>query len=361
MKIVCVGYLHGAGGAERQIVMLANNLAKMGHNVTLIILACANIKYEISSDVKILDLTVAEQAKGNKIFNRFKALKKAYLDISPDVTIHYWLQSAYLTAFMNGNVRGKIIYSERGDPGDKEYKGLLAFVRLVAFKKMDGFVFQSIGARDYFKKDVKNKSIIIPNSVHIPLVKYDVPCKNRVKRIVNVGRLDEQKNQKLLIEAFALIANEIPDYTLEIFGEGTLKDSLEKLVCDRNLQGRVIFRETTKNIFEEVYKSSLFVLSSDFEGMPNALMEAMALGVPCISTDCRPGGARELITDGYNGYIVDCGSVCNLAKTIKKVLGDDNLSVVFANNAMEIRKTHSDQEVFLKWAQYIEKVVKTDD
>lgn len=353
MRIACVGYLHGAGGAERQIVMLANALTQRNNEVYLLILAENRSKYEIDSRVITFDLTTAESKRGNRIVNRFNELKAILFKIKPDISIHYWLQSAYFCAMMPKSITGKIVYSERGDPGDAEYRGLLRIIRHIAFKRVDGFVFQSEGARDYFKESVKQRSVVIHNSVSIPEDKYLKPCENREKKIVNVGRLHPQKNQKLLINAFYNIAAEFPEYTLEIYGDGKLREELQTQIDALGLTGRVLLKGTTKNILDCVYTASLFVLTSDYEGMPNALMEAMAIGVPCISTDCRPGGARTLICDNVNGWITPIGDVDMLSSCIRKALlrCEENNEII--SNAMKIRETHSEKAIFDDWEKYV--------
>lgn len=353
MKIVCVGYLHGAGGAERQIVMLANALAERQHEVHLIVLVEKKSKYPMSEKVIVHDLTSVEKGNGNKIIKRFKALKSEMSKIQPDVSIHYWLQSAYMCAMMKKSITGHVIYSERGDPGDAEYKGVLGIVRSLAFKRVDGFVFQSEGARDFFKEKVKKKSIIIPNSVEISNNKFLEPCKDREKKIVNVGRLHQQKNQKLLIEAFSMIANDFPEYTLEIYGEGELRDSLQKQIDQLGLRNCVHLNGTTQNILEKVYTASLFVLTSDYEGMPNALMEAMAIGVPSISTDFRPGGIKNIICNEENGWIVPRNKEDILADRMKNVLNNlDNLKYI-SQNATKIRDVYSSYTIFNKWDDFL--------
>lgn len=355
MKIICVAYLHGSGGAERQITMLANALCTRGHEVYLAVLAENNRKYEISNGVTVCDLTYAEKKK-NRIFQRGKALRKLYEEIQPDVTIHYWLQSTYLTAFMHEDKYGKIIYSERGDPGDSEYNGILGVIRSVAFKEVNGFVFQSEGAQDYFAENIRNRSVVIHNSVELPEGKYLVPCKQREKKIVSVGRLHPQKNQKLLISAFAQIANQFSEYNLEIYGDGALHEELNTLISNYGLENRVFIYATRPDIYDYVYSASLFVLSSDYEGMPNALMEAMALGVPCISTDCRPGGARTLIENGVNGYIVPIGDARALAKSMQQLLENGALAENVASQGILLRKSHSSLLVFDRWNSFISEV-----
>lgn len=353
MKIVCVGYLHGSGGAERQIIMLANALAERGNDVSLIVLCEFNNKYMISKRVTLYDLTTCESKKGNKFLNRFKALKKAYLSIEPDVTIHYWLQSAYFTAVMKKDIRGKIIYSERGDPGDKEYKGALGFVKYIALKKIDGFVFQSEGARDFFKSDVKKRSVIIHNPISVPENKYLSASLTREKRIVTVGRLHPQKNQRLLIDAFEQLSKQLPSYKLEIYGDGPLKDELMKQIKIKKLENKVFLMGSHTNIFECIYSASLFVLTSDYEGMPNALMEGMAIGLPCISTDCRPGGARTLIEQDVTGWITPIGDMEGLYEKMKYVLTHSHEAEIVAKNGMKIRESHTHGIVFDKWEAFI--------
>lgn len=352
MRIVCVAYLHGSGGAERQIIMLANNLALQGEDVSLIVLVDFKSKYPINKNVRIVDLTYCEREKGNKIVNRYRALRKAYKDISPQVSIHYWLQSAYLSTLMPRKMTGKVVYSERGDPGDSEYKGMLGIIRSIAFRRIQGFVFQSEGAKDFFTDTIKKKATVIPNPISVPEGDYTAPCKDRLKKIVNVGRLHPQKNQALLIEAFSKLSSDFSEYSLEIFGDGVLREELIKKIKHLNLENRVFLKGTTSNIYEEMYNASLFVLSSDFEGMPNALMEAMALGVPCVSTDCRPGGARALIHDGENGFIVPIGNVERLKCAMEKALRYDELErmCILEQN---IRQTHSEKAVFKRWRDYI--------
>lgn len=350
-----MGYLHGSGGAERQVVMLSNALAERGHEVNLIILAENKSKYSISKDVIIHDLSAKEGTSKLSILYRFFLYRQILLSLNPDVSIHYNLQSAYFTAAICSKKRGKIIYSERGDPYDSEYSGLLRLIRSWAVKRIDGFVFQSNGAKEFFSSKVQSRSIVIHNSVSVPPNRYPI-CEHRDKFIVSIGRLNPQKNQMLLIRAFAKIANSVSDYNLVIFGEGELYHQLIDLIGEFKLQNRVSINAPVENIYEKIRTASLFVLSSDFEGMPNALMEAMALGVPSLSTDCSPGGARDLIQNGVNGVIVPVKDADALAAKMLYMIEHKDESEVMAHNAMKILETHTPESVFNQWNQYIEKI-----
>jgi len=357
MKIACIGYLHGRGGAERQIMLLADALAERGHQVHLIVLAENKADYTLCDRVKIWDLSSLEDKPGNRIAKRFRGLRQVLAQIRPDISIHYWLQSAYLTALMPKSLCGKILYSERGDPGDKEYAGLLGLVRKLAFRRCDGFVFQSEGARDYFPAAVTKRSAVIHNPVSVPAGVYISSCQKREKKIVTAGRLQAQKNHGLLIDAFAAIAADFPEYTLEIYGDGALEDDLRRQIRENGLSGRINLPGSCKNIFEKLYPASLFVLSSDYEGMPNALMEAMALGLPCISTDCPPGGPRTLIRSGENGILVPVGDKEALAGQMAALLGDPQKAEAMGSAAKKIMETNAPKQIFDQWEAYLRSLI----
>lgn len=359
MKIVFLGYLHGFGGAERQIVMLANAMASRGHNVTLVSLCDDNQCYRLDEEVKYIFLP--DKGFGKlKILFRYEGVKKILKKIKPDLTVHFWYQTVYLTSLMRKKYVGKIIFSERGDPGDSEYSGLLGIARRLTLPQISGFVFQTRGAQSYFDKKIQERSTVIYNPVFVMNKKsasdvYDVSEQKNV--IINVGRLHPQKNQKLLIDAFSIIADQFPNYTLEIYGEGGLKSDLQSQIDKLNLSNRVFLKGTSKKIHEIMQSSSLFVLSSDYEGMPNALLEAMALGLPCISTDCRPGGAREVITDGVDGIITKLGDKNDLAKAMAYLISNPKKREELSENAVMKMAQFQPAEIYDEWESFfLEKI-----
>lgn len=356
MKIACIGYMHGKGGAERQLVMLANALAQ-NNEVYLVALCEYNISYPVDSKVKVIDLTYAEK-KAIKTISRWKELVKIYKTILPDLTIHFWLQTAYLTALLPYKIRRCIIYSERNDPGDVEYKGINGILRKIAFFRIDGFVFQTKYAQQYFSKVIQARSCVIPNPVDIDKNRYLKPCEDRKKIVITAGRLVERKNQGLLISAFSHIAGEFPDYNLSIYGDGPLKDNLLKMIKNRKMEDRITIYESTDEIYDRIYEASLFVLTSEYEGMPNVLIEAMALGTPCISTDCRPGGARAIIHSGENGYIVALNDMEALSDEMRNLLVNKTKAQTIANVAMKIRETHSQDAIYEKWQSFVKHICK---
>ena len=350
MRIVFLSYLHGFGGAEKQNVMLANAMAERGHDVTLISISADNNCYHLDERVKYIFLP---DRKTNvlRLVTRYHDIKAKLQELKPDITVNFWFQSAYMSAMMKKSITGKVIYSERGDPGDKEYSGVLGLIRKLTFPRIDGFVFQSKGAQNYFDKMVQTRSTVIPNPVFVNAEDYPAVVERR-KVIVTVGRLHPQKNQRLLIDAFALIADKISEYTLEIYGDGELEDELQKQICDLKLENRVFLKGTSKQIHYLIYDASLFVLSSDYEGLPNTLLEAMALGVPSISTDCRPGGAKDLIDDGETGFITPIGDKKKLAETMIRVLQDNTLSQRLSNSSKNKSILYKPDEIYRSWERF---------
>lgn len=356
-KIVFVGFLHGYGGAERSMINVANGLVNMGNDVTIISLKSNNVVYEIDKKINYIFIPDTKSIKINKQLSRLLNLKKQLKTIKPDVVISFWLQSAIFTAIISKFIRFKNIYSERGDPTDEEYRGLLGLLRNIFSKSIDGFVFQSAGAKACFPEAIQKKSIIIHNAVIVGSIDHPSPNKRR-KVIVGVGRLHEQKNHKLLINSFAKVSAFFPEYTLEIYGEGPLKNRLLAQIERLGLKNKVVLKGATRLLHDEIKDASLFVLTSDYEGMPNALLEAMALGLPCISTDCKPGGVREIIEHGINGIIVNRNSTEELACAIQDLINNPDKAETLSRNAKEGSSLYSPQKIYDLWDDYIESVIE---
>lgn len=351
MKIATIAYLHGAGGAERQIIMLSNEMALRGHDVHMVVLNEFKSPYPISNKVKVHDLSGMEKGKFG-ILKRFMAFRNAIKQVKPDITINYNLQGAYFSLFVGKKVCGKILYSERGDPYDSEYSGLLGKMRDWTCKRVDALVFQSEGARDFFTIGRKQKAIVIHNSVTVQQDRYPI-AEKRDNRIVTVGRLHPQKNPHLLLDAFIKIASKYPEMHLDFYGDGAMHDELQEKIYKLGLKDRVTLHSSRKDIFDCIRTARLFVLPSDYEGMPNALMEAMSLGLPCISADCRPGGARTLIDDGKNGFIVPVRDVNALAEKMSYLLENPDVAEQVAKEARHLGETHTNKVTFDKWENFI--------
>ena len=174
-----------------------------------------------------------------------------------------------------------------------------------------------------------------------------------------LGRLDIfQKRQDVLIKAFYLFHNNHPDYKLEIWGDGAQQDEekIKRLISSLKLDNYVIMKGVTNTPSKSIMDSRFFVLSSDFEGIPNALIEAMSLGLPCISTKCSPGGAELLITNSRNGLLVPCGDYRALSDKmcwmVEHPIDSDNMG----KEARKISEKFSDEIISKMWFDYLNSI-----
>ena len=153
--------------------------------------------------------------------------------------------------------------------------------------------------------------------------------------------------------AFAKIADEYPDMRLIIFGEGENRNKLEKLIEEKNLIDRISLPGNVSDIADRICSARIFTLTSNTEGMPNSIMEAMALGIPVISTDCPCGGPAMLIEDSVNGLLVPVGDAYALADAFRKILSDNEFEITLGNNAYESSKKYDPQKVNSQWEKFL--------
>lgn len=336
MKCLFVASSMNFGGAERVMSILSNAWCNKNCEVKILLTSTsAESKYELNKNVELLSCyNLVKKAKIPHVII-VKSIRSLCKEWSPDVVISFYNDIAALTALAITGYHTPLIYSERNDPNRVNQRIIDKIYRKIVEYKADRFVFQTTGAQKCYPKKVQERSVVILNPLDMTgFPTHDFTAEK--KEIVTVGRLEPQKNQKLLIEAFSKIANDFSDYNLIIYGEGSLRPELEQFIQSKGLQDRVMLPGSQNNIQKYIKDAALFVLSSDYEGIPNALIEAMAIGLPCISTDCSPGGARELIKDGENGVIVECGNSGILAKKMVSLLKNREKAKMIGTNAKSI-------------------------
>ena len=269
----------------------------------------------------------------------------------PDVIISFGSLSYLHIIFIRLLTNYKIIVSERADPNTIRSFGL-KLIRYL-YRYADKVVFQTNAAKSYFSNEIKKKSVVIFNPVIIPSEKWDKTSKGR---IVTIGRLEiVQKRQDILIEAFSELIQRHPYYILEIWGDGPDKQYLQELSKELGLDKCILFGGYTSNVKEKLLNCDMFILSSDYEGQPNALLEAMALGVPSISTSYSPGGVEDIIGPD-EGLIVPRGDRMLLAESIEKFIDDIQYAELCGENARKKMQLFSMDLVSKKWGEAIESV-----
>lgn len=349
-----------AGGAERTIASLSNFFVSKNNEVSIVTLRNSEVAYFLNGKVKYFNCNKTYNSKStyegvkNNIYHieRVKSLIKKE---NPDIIMCFSVTSLFITLVANIAHNSKVIYSERSNP--------YAIMKGTIWKKLkrplsilaDGCIFQTERAKSYYPKVIRKKSIIIQNPVFVNDYK-DLPTKvSRKKTIVSVGRLIDSKGFDVLIKAFSIIHQEYPDYKLLIYGDGEKLENLQTLIKKLSLENRVELPGHIKNIPINIFDAALFVFPSRLEGMPNALLEAMACGLPCISTDCDMG-PREIIRNYENGILVPVDKEIEMAKAIRVILNDTRLAIEIGNNAKRIKEKNSIDVIGDQILEYMEKI-----
>lgn len=352
----------GYGGAQRVMSNLANYFCNEGYDVVMcndVVLQKDIAQYKLPSQVKRVYLE--ENNKGNlfvKNIHRIVRLRRIVLAEKPDCVLSFLGNPNLRMLVALWGLRVKKVVSVRNDP-EKEYgKGIRRWLSKQIFRLADGYVFQTKDAMAYFPEFIQRKACVILNPIEKRFY-IDGELASR-KHIVTVGRLEEQKNHIMLLEAFSKIAQKIPCENLLIYGDGPLRSVLEKQVERLGLKERVFFQGKVAQIENELRKAKIFVLSSDYEGLPNALMEAMASGVPCIATDCPCGGPKMLFRDGADAPLVPCKDTDALARQIQNLLLDDKRRMSVGHSLRKRAEVFYAERIYQQWNDYIERIVNND-
>ena len=351
MRILFIAASMSYGGAERVISLLSNELSARGHEVAIYVTKpTTQSVYPLDSSVKL-----CSEKKIGSMTDVLKNIRIFVKKFDPDVVVPFMTYQCIYTMLALAFTKYPVVVCERNDPHlvDGVRPGKLHYIlRDIAFQMSKGAVFQTDGAKEYFPSSIQKKSTVILN----PLCEkdlLDVYEGERENRIVNVGRLSKQKNQALLISAFSDIAQDFPEMVLEIYGDGEEKEYLQRLASDLNVADRVHFMGTVKGVSQHIKNAKIFAFTSDHEGMPNALAEAMSLGLACVSTDCSPGGARMIIDDNVNGRLVNIGDRKAFADALRDLCSNDEYARKLGDEAVLIRDKLRLDKIVDNWEDYL--------
>lgn len=373
MKIsYLINGMYNSAGMERVVANKANFLTARGHEITIITSSQNNrpFFYGIPDEVKRIDFgintfdyegktilfKVYSFLKKEKLF-KFR-LSKFLLESPQDVIVV--LEDRFIPAVIEVSSNHTIIvaeshfnkfaFKEIGKSVNRNciqrivYNLRSSYLQYRYRKKLDAMVLLTHEDLSYYKQHNANL-FVIPNSVdYVDSKKANL--NNKI--VIAVGRLTYQKGFERLIESWSLIHNECPDWRLQIYGDGEDRHKLESLIKQYDLQNSISLYHSTPQIESKLLQSSVYVLSSRFEGLPMVMIEAMSLGLPLVAFDCKTG-PKDLIKDGFNGYLVREGDVQDLALKILKMIRDDDLRKRIGANAKQEAKKYSHDKIAICW------------
>lgn len=371
----------GKGGAERVVSLLSNEFAKNNIKVVIATEWYSDEEYELDKRVRRVHAGLSESdEKASRIAKqwiRIRNLRKVILEEKPDVVISFCVKANYRAMMATTGTNIPVIVSVRNDPKIDYVGKVNNLMNKLFMNKAAGCVFQTQEAKEFFDEVLQEKSRIICNPVNEKYLQAE--RKDAKKKIVCVGRLVAQKNQMLLVNAFENILKKYPEYQLYLYGDGSddeCKEELLKYVNNKEieavassnvigkadgkiaLKNHIHFMGLSSTLEKDMADAAMFVLPSNYEGMPNALMEAMALGLPVISTDCPCGGSRYWIESGITGQLVPVKDVKSMTQGIEYYILNPEEAEKMGKKARQRLQEATMDKVYEQWKQYIIQVLE---
>jgi glycosyltransferase involved in cell wall biosynthesis len=328
----------GPGGAERVASLLCNDWVSQGDDVTLLTFEeeGADPFFPLHANVMVRRLAVSDISHGwserlSTNFARIKRLKAALKELRPDIVVAFMTEANVLALLASRGLALPVVIAERNQPDRPGLGTVHKIARRMTYPLASAIVVQTEGIADWVESRFSAPVHVIPNPV--PRASGGaLSASPGQPLIVSVGRLTEQKGFDLLIESFAALAHRHADWRVVIYGEGPERAQLVRLVAARGLAQKISLPGITKDIPAALRQASLFVLASRYEGYPNALVEALASGLPIVATDC-PGATAEILADGVNGMLVPPDNVPALTQALATMMSSPDLRAAYAARA----------------------------
>ena len=347
------------GGASKMLCFVAESLAARGYEVVIVNLRATEdvTEYERTvAGVEVITLDEVPNGKNRHVY-RISKIREAAQQKHSDVVIGF-------TSFPNiyASMVGKFLHipsviSERGDPNRTIGNSLKDKIATFIINRSSGGVFQTDGAKAFFGNGLQKRGIVIPNPIFIKDEIPMIPFAQREKTVVSVGRLDnEQKRLDIMLESFSIFSKTHQEYILKLYGRGTQEAEIKQWCINLGIKDKVKFMGLTTQPMQDIAHDGMFLITSDYEGISNSLLEAMAVGLPCVSTDHTPGGARLLIQDHENGLLAPIEDAEAIARAMCEFADNSDLAEKCGNNAREVVNRFNPNRIIDLWEEYLNSI-----
>lgn len=348
------------GGAERVFVNLAEYFQGEGYRVVMVTQYQKEEEYDLPDGVeRILSEIEEEKVSPSRVLNFLRRLHKLHViwrEQKPDLVLSCIGKNNFMAAVTTMGTKTKAVVSVVGEAKEEYPTRGMRVLADVLFSHAAGVILQTERSRGFFCRKVGERAIILPNSLNPAFIRprYEGV---REKEIVSVGRMDANKNHEMQFRAFAALKDKYPEYTLVIYGDGELRTYIEETADRLGIAGQVSLPGVVPDVAARICRSSLFLLTSYSEGVSNALIEALALGLPVIATDVPSGGTEELMEDGVNGLVIPTGDQEALERAMDRLLGDPAYADRLGREAARIQERLAPERVNPLWRDYFEKIM----
>ena len=350
------------GGAERVVVNLIDYFINRGDQVTLVTQFKFEEEYTFNPGAeRIISGLSDEEMTSNRITNfklRFQKLRNIWIDKKPDVILSLIGKNNFMAIMTSRGLNIPVAVSVRTLPSREYYIWWMKILSKTYFVKADALILQTKQQMDYFPSYIRKKAIILRNPIN-PLFLEEPYMGEKNKSIVAVGRVDDNKNHKLLIDAFMNIADECPGWDVIIYGDGPSRAKLMNYISEKGFSDRIKMPGKVDDVPERLKKASIFVLTSNAEGSPNALIEAMCQGLAVVSTDCPCGGPGELIRNNENGLLIPVGDLQKMQDNLQKLVTDFQKRNEIGKAALATRDIYNADRVYGEWLELLTNLVKS--
>ena len=322
-KKICIA-IHGLShaGAERVASSWANYLASQGYQVSIMVYACSEDTYNLDERVRVVPLAdTREQYFQMPKGKQLSCMRRTIRQENPDFLISFLPKMQICVMLATLGMRLKRIETVRNNPWiDKDVAGK-RFLWNMCFYRSNKIIVQTKEQALYFSERLQKRCVVISNPVSSRFSeKQKVYENDKVNKFIAVARINDQKNYSMMIRAFAQVAQHKPSCVLDIYGAGTSEKvrELQELITQLGMEDQIHLCGWRKDIDEVLTSYDAFLMYSDYEGMPNALAEAMVAGMVCLSTDCKTG-PKDMIDHGQNGLLAKTGDVQSFAEGIETI------------------------------------------